>query len=177
MEDVKRREVMRLAIEHRTAIWGYLMGLTKNPHKAEDLFQNTYLVVCEKWQQYQHGTNFVAWALKIARYEFLASVDPARRSFVTVEAEVLENALGSAAEPSEAMAEKREALRKCIETLQTKSRKAFVLRYGDSLSCPRVAEKMGLTLNALYTLLSRVRQALQECVERRIRLEEAKSMD
>src|SRR5215203_2141390 len=46
--DRARRELMRLALEHRAQLWGFLMGLTKDPQKAEDLFQNTYLVLCEK---------------------------------------------------------------------------------------------------------------------------------
>ncbi|HYF51758.1 MAG TPA: sigma-70 family RNA polymerase sigma factor [Planctomycetota bacterium] len=172
-DDLGRREVMRLAMEHRAQIWGYLMGLSKDPLRAEDLFQNTYLVICEKWAQYEPQTNFIAWALKIARFEFLASVDPARREFVTVEAEVLETALGLDDPRPDALAAKKEALRHCIEELQPKSRQVFMLRYGEGLSCGRVAESAGMTLGALYTLLSRVRQALFDCIERRVRVEEA----
>src|SRR5208283_5496669 len=89
----RTREVMRLALEQREAIWAFLMGLTKDPARAEDLFQDTYLVLCEKASRYTPGTNFLAWARQVARYEFLASVDPKRRPEVTVEAEVLEAAL------------------------------------------------------------------------------------
>ena len=92
-QNPQQQTVMRLALEHRVQIWAYLMGLAKDPHKAEDLFQNTYLIICSKWAQFQEGTNFLAWARRIARFEFLASVDPGRKKYVTVEAEVLESAL------------------------------------------------------------------------------------
>src|ERR1700722_19658244 len=91
--DAKTRDVMRLALEQREALWAFLMGLTKDPTRAEDLFQNTYLVLCEKAAQFTPGTNFLAWARQIARYEYLASIDPKRRPEATAEVEVLEAAL------------------------------------------------------------------------------------
>lgn len=169
-----RREVMRLALEHRAPLWAFLMGLTKNPQKAEDLFQNTYLVVCEKWDQYQPGSNFIAWARQIARFEYLASVDPERRPFVTAEMEVLERALVAAGETGGAGADRRDALERCLNSLpEARGRRALELRYGQGLPGERVARDLGLSLNALYTLLSRVRKILHDCVRERLRAEEA----
>ena len=171
--DRARRELMRLALEHRAQLWGFLMGLTKDPQKAEDLFQNTYLILCEKWDQYKPGTHFMAWARQIARFEFLASVDPGRRSFVTAETEVLELAL-QASEREEAPSLRRDALRRCLDQLpDARGRRVLELRYGQGLSGDRVAREVDLSTNALYTLLSRVRRVLQDCVERRLRVEEA----
>jgi RNA polymerase sigma-70 factor (ECF subfamily) len=171
--DRARRDLMRLALEHRAQLWGFLMGLTKDPQKAEDLFQNTYLVLCEKWDQYRPGTNFMAWARQIARYEFLASVDPDRRPFLTAEMEVLELAL-QAADREEAPSLRRDALRRCLDQLpDARGRRVLELRYGQGLAGDRVAREVSLSTNALYTLLSRVRRALQDCVERRLRVEEA----
>jgi len=171
--DKTRRELMRLALEHRAQLWGFLMGLTKDPQKAEDLFQNTYLILCEKWEQYRPGTNFMAWARQIARYEFLASVDPDRRPFLTAETEVLELAL-HAAEREVLPSIRRDALRHCLDQLpDARGRRVLELRYGQGLPGDRVAREVDLSTNALYLLLSRVRRALQDCVERRLRLEEA----
>jgi RNA polymerase sigma-70 factor (ECF subfamily) len=164
MSTEKTREVMRLALEHREAIWAFLMGLTKDPTRAEDLFQNTYLILCEKAARYTSGTNFLAWARQIARYEFLASVDPKRHREITGEADVLEKALDMT--PEDVGAERRDALRRCLESLQPKARSAIELRYGHSLPCGAVAGRLGLTENALYILLSRVRRTLFDCVER-----------
>jgi RNA polymerase sigma-70 factor (ECF subfamily) len=171
----RRREVMRLALEHRSRLWGFLMGLTKDPRRAEDLFQNTYLVICEKWEQFQPGTNFLAWARQIARFEFLASVDPGRRPFVTAEMEVLESALEAAAREDDGTSSApREALSRCLEELpEARARRALDLRYGEGRPGPSVAGELGISLNALYTLLSRVRKALQDCVKRRLRAEGA----
>jgi RNA polymerase sigma-70 factor (ECF subfamily) len=169
-----RRAVMRLALEHRAQLWGFLVGLTKDPARAEDLFQNTYLILCEKWELYRPGTNFLAWARQIARYEFLASIDPERRPFVTAEMEVLESAMRAAESEGGPPSSRREALRRCLDQMpQAKGRRVLELRYGEGLAGEKVAEQLGLSVNALYTLLSRVRRILQECIERRVRAEEA----
>lgn len=177
-QEDRRSEVMRLAIEHRAQIWGFIMGLAKDPNQAEDLFQSTHLILCEKWRQYEPGTNFLAWARQIARYEFLASVDHARHRLVAVEAEVLEAALSKVQSSSRAtsanrLASKRRALQKCLEGLQDRSRQILELRYEQGLPCNTIARQLGMLPNALYKLLSRVRQGLATCVERAMTLEEA----
>jgi RNA polymerase sigma-70 factor (ECF subfamily) len=172
--DDRRREVMRLALEHRCSLWAFLMGLAKDPQKAEDLFQNTYLVVCEKWEQYAPGTNFLAWARQIARFEYLASVDPERRRTVTAEMDVLETALSLSAQSALPPSSRREALQACLDALpEARGRRALELRYGQGLPGERVAGELGVSLNALYTLLSRVRRILHDCVDRRLQTEEA----
>jgi RNA polymerase sigma-70 factor (ECF subfamily) len=166
-DDLKKK-VMQLALEYRSRIWAFLMGLAKDPNVAEDLFQSTYLVICEKWEQFEPGTNFPAWATKIARYEYLKSVDPSRHRLVSVEMDVLEGALEAVDRPSGLTARRQQALARCLEELAPRSRRAIDLRYGEGLSCRDVARKMKMTLNALYSCLSRVRETLKTCVDRRV---------
>lgn len=174
-KDDRRREVMRLALEHRSRLWGFLMGLAKDPLKAEDLFQNTYLIICEKWGQFEAGSNFLAWARQIARFEYLASVDPERRPYVIAEMEVLEAALRTVETEDEGLpVERRDALRRCLDVMpRNRARRALELRYSEGLPGEDVAREIGVSLNALYTLLSRVRKILQDCVTQRLRSEEA----
>ena len=164
-----REEVTRLAIHHRVQLWAFVLGLAKDLVAAEDLMQETYLVILEKWDTYKPGTNFLAWAWQIARYRFLQSVDPARRGPVTLEGEVLETALDRVAEPAERLQLRREALARCLEEIKgTKGERAIELRYQRNLSCPQIARQLTMSLDALYKLLSRVREALQGCTERRL---------
>ena len=166
-----RRDVMRLALEYREEIWAFLMGLSKDPHRAEDLFQNTYVILCEKADQFTPGTNFLAWARQIARYEFLASVDPRRRPLLTVEADVLEAAIDTSLESEGPSAARRQALRHCVDRLQHRSRTAVELRYTQNLSCRAVARRLSVSENGLYILLCRIRKVLFDCVEKQLALE------
>lgn len=160
---------VRLALQHRERIWAYLMALSKDPNRAEDLFQETYLVILEKSAQFQAGTDFLAWALKIAKFKFLASVDPQRNRHVQMEAEVLEQTMLTPEDRSGSDAEQREALAHCLEKLGPVAREALRLRYNEGLKTSEIAGRINTTTNALYALLSRVRQTLQACVEQRLR--------
>ncbi len=170
----RRRQVMQLALGLRQRLIAYLLALTKDADRAEDLFQSVYLVICEKWQQYVPDTNFAAWAFQIARYQFLASVAPARHRLIAVEAETLEEAMRAAesTRPLESDSRRCAALRECLRCMQTRARLAFQKRYAESCSARAIASDMGLSLNALYVLLSRTRRSLQACIERRLRAEE-----
>ena len=167
-EEARRQEVMRLVLTHRTQLLAMLLALNRDPHRAEDLFQQTCLVVCAKWRDFTPGTSFLAWARTIARYEYLASIDPSRRREVAVAADVIAAALDAATHEQEDISAEREALGLCLETLEGRARQALDLRYSDGLACGTVARQLGMSAGALYVLLTRTRQALLACVERRL---------
>ena len=124
----------------------------------------------ESWELPMPGTFVVDQAGTV----LLASVDPDRRPFVTAEMDVLEAAMSANEAVDQSSSPRREALRRCLERMpQAKGRRVLELRYGEGLPGEKVAEQVGLSLNALYTLLSRVRRSLQECIERRLQSEEA----
>ncbi len=166
-----RHHVMQLALRHRTRIWSYLMALTRSPAQAEDLFQQTYLVICQKWRRYRPERDFVAWALTIARYEYLASVDPRRRREVLAEAEILEATVTEVEEESAVTAARREALRHCLALLGDRARRAFQLRYAEGLSHDVVAQGLQTSANAAYALLSRTRSRLRACIDQELQRE------
>lgn len=159
-------DVMQLVLRHRNRIWAYLMALARSPQRAEDLFQQTCLVICRKWDAFEPGSDFLGWALTIARYEFLASVDPKRRRELSNEADILAGAWTATPEESALQAARREALRPCLASLAGRARRALRHRYVDGLDGRESARRLGTTENALYAILSRARKALRACIER-----------
>jgi RNA polymerase sigma-70 factor (ECF subfamily) len=160
-----RQHVMQQALVYRTRIQAYLLGLTRRPAIAEDLFQDTFLVICERWEQFQPGTDFLAWALTIARFKYLASIDPKRHRERRM-AEVFADAC--AAKPIEEASENERLaqLDRCVGKLPARARVLIDLRYRDGLDVPAVARQVGMSINALSTMMSRVRKQLRECIER-----------
>ena len=55
--------------EHR--IYGFILSLVHNWSDADDLLQDVTAIMWRKFDLYEPGTNFCAWALKIARFEVL----------------------------------------------------------------------------------------------------------
>jgi RNA polymerase sigma-70 factor (ECF subfamily) len=61
-----------------------------------------------------------------------------------------------------------DALRDCVEALPEKSKKLLRLRYSDGLSCGEISEQVNAKLDAVYKRLSRLHEALRDCVEQKI---------
>jgi RNA polymerase sigma-70 factor (ECF subfamily) len=62
-------QFVELITQHRGAMFGYILALVHNNADAEDLLQQTCLVLWRKFDQYDSAGNFVHWANKIAQYE------------------------------------------------------------------------------------------------------------
>ena len=57
-----QKELMRLMTQHQRRIFSYIYTLVPYRADAEDILQETSLVVCEKFGQFKIGTDFAAWA-------------------------------------------------------------------------------------------------------------------
>src|SRR5215510_4591025 len=76
----QRHEVLRLLLEHRDSLFGYIYAIVRDFHVAEDLFQESSVAVCQSATDFQLGTSFGAWAREIARRRVLAYFRTSRRA-------------------------------------------------------------------------------------------------
>lgn len=65
-ETESRKRLMALMTRHQRQIFSYIYTLVPRRHDAEDLLQETSVVICEKFEEFRPGTDFVAWACQIA---------------------------------------------------------------------------------------------------------------
>src|SRR5436190_18410489 len=77
---VDREEFARLFARNARRIYGFIMTLVFNHHDAEEVFQNTNVILWNKFGEFQPGSNFFAWASRIAYYEVLTLMKQKRRS-------------------------------------------------------------------------------------------------
>jgi RNA polymerase sigma-70 factor (ECF subfamily) len=62
----------------------------------------------------------------------------------------------------------REALNKCTRQLRGRARQLVELHYVRELRPTRIAQQLGMSANAVFVALHRVRTALRKCVEARL---------
>ena len=70
-ESTKVNEFLRLIMVNQKPIYALILGMIPNRDDAEDIFQETVLVMWSKFDSFEQGTNFVAWGMKIAKYKIL----------------------------------------------------------------------------------------------------------
>src|SRR3982751_3578036 len=97
-ETESRKRLMALITQHQRRIFSYIYALVPDRYDAEDLLQETNLVICEKFNDFQEGTDFVAWACQIAYWRIRYSRQKFARSKVIFQQEVLDAVAQTAGE-------------------------------------------------------------------------------
>ena len=69
MNSDRNQQFAQQFLRHQNRIYGYIVTLLSNQHDAEDVFQQTSLILWQKWDQYDPGRDFVGWACGIAHNE------------------------------------------------------------------------------------------------------------
>lgn len=64
-------EFLQLLTSHQSRIYAYILSLVFDRTQADDLLQETNAVLWRKAEEFETGTNFVAWAFQIAYYEVM----------------------------------------------------------------------------------------------------------
>ncbi len=163
-------EFVELYSEYYPRLQFYLMALLPAAGDTADVLQETSLILWKKFDTYESGTNFYAWACKIARLQALKHRDRLGKSARVLDIDVLEKLADEAAAlPRASASESREmltVLSNCVEKLSEADRALIRKRYQPDASVKSMAAEIGRTANSLSMSLGRIRRALLLCVER-----------
>ncbi len=156
-----------LVRRHRTPVFSFLLRLTGDRGRAEDLCQETFLKVVKASGSWEERARFTTWLFAIARN---LAVDEARRMSVR-RAEPLDpvdpdgerrRAEPAAEDPSPDRAADaalvRPKLEAALQALPPEQREVFLLREYSGLRFAEIAEVTGTPEN---TVKSRMRYALE----------------
>jgi RNA polymerase sigma-70 factor len=169
---LRQGQITRLLMRYRTALYGYIFASVRNHTDAEDIFQNVSVAVTESFEQLRDEAGFLPWAHEIARRRILEHRRRSCRELVC-DPELLRK-LSDAAErieERESSSREREALLACLEGLPNGSRRLIAMRYDGSGDANTLASRLGRTVQSVYAQVKRIKVALRECVQRRLRLE------
>ena len=165
IDDDRTEAFLRLLNEHERALAAYVHSLVREPSDAEDVLQETRLVMWRCFDDFEPGTNFKAWGRKIAFHQILAHRRKASRTTALGD-ECLELLAHEIDRNEVRHSRQAEALRLCVKRLSRPHRQIFLMRYSRDLSIEEIARAVNRTEGAVYRLLSRLRAGLQDCVER-----------
>lgn len=167
--DAHLHDVQRLFLQHSNRLRGFILGLLPDRAVADDVLQDVFLIVTAKAAEFQSGSDFLAWVRAIARLKVLEHRQrrfPAARQLGDEAWELLAQA---AHEVDDAWEARREALQRCLGELAPRAREVVQLRYSvERLDLEEVARRMSWTVGSVKVALSRAKDALWNCVQRRL---------
>lgn len=154
----------------QTQLMRYVFALVRNVEDAQDVFQQTCMVLWEKFDEFDQSRSFLAWACGVARFkarEFLKKHCRHRARFSDEFAErMAEVQLDSTSDEIEA---RQNALPGCIDKLPPSQQELLMLCYGEHQRVVEVAEKLGRPARGVHNSLRLIREKLFECIERVVR--------
>jgi len=153
-ETDNRKRLMALMTQHQRRIFAYIYTLVPDRYDAEDLLQETSLVICEKFDQFEEGTDFVAWACQIAYWRIRYARQKFARSKVVFRQDIVDALAQTAAEMHEELDERHEALSHCLQKLPVRDRELVLTRYEPGGGVPEAARRSGRSVETAYKALA-----------------------
>ena len=168
LNNKEQEQFTRLWTQAQPSVAGYVRAIVRDGDVAKDVVQETALVLLRKFREWDSSRPFVAWALGIARFEILAHRRDAGRSRLVFDDALLDAITELWGDVAGEIGNEQVALHDCLEKLAPRARKIVHLRYFNELQMSQIGEQLGATAGAIRISLMRIRERLQECVERRL---------
>ena len=142
-------------------IYGFIFKRVGNHDQTKEIMQDTNLVICQKADSFQSGTNFIAWVFRIAHFQILSHRQKANSkpflSDQTIE-------LLSASSEENVFDNKLSALSSCLKDLSDDNRQLIMKRYTGKFSVQEYAQESGKRENAVSKVLHKIRHSLSKCI-------------
>lgn len=149
-------------------IYAYILAMIPNWADADEIFQETSAVLWSKYDEYQPGTNFRAWAFRVA-FNKVLQFRHARGKNLLHFSEEFVDAVDRDALGAEDLWEKRHlALADCYAKLKPQDRELLDLRYEPGGTPKSIAQRVGRSPDAIYKALNRIHEQLMECIDQTI---------
>lgn len=172
-KDDRVAEFVRLFTTYEVRLRAFAMTLLNNHADVEDVLQQANMTLWAKFDEFESGTNFMAWAarvlyLKVQQHRRRQSRDKLQFGDAYHDAMLREV---SRADFVAELGDRERALAGCIGNLRYEHRQMLQARYHEQYSMERMSERFGRSTEAIYNTLSRIRRALHDCVSRAVKRE------
>jgi RNA polymerase sigma-70 factor (ECF subfamily) len=165
-------EFIGLFAQHHSNLLAYLYRLVHDRHDADDLFQRTSIVLWSKFDSFEPGSNFLAWAKRIAYLQVCNFLRTSGRDRLRFSDAVLAKLADEPTTPTEESQRRLDALSKCMKELGRSSRDMVQQAYSGEQTVKQLAGALGLAAQTVYNRLGRIRKQLFECVAHKLAIAE-----
>ena len=157
---------MRISTLHDPSLRAFVRSFCPKAQEVDDVMQEVSVAALRKFSTLDEHSAFGAWACLIARYELLT----ARRRFARDRLVLAEDIVGllveEGADELPLRQQQLNALDDCIAKLPRERRELALAAYAKDTTIRELAARLKRTEGSLYKLLSRIRKALHQCMER-----------
>jgi len=169
--DEKQELFVRLLMRNERRVYAYILSLVPNWHDADEIAQNTNVWLWKEFDRFEPGTNFTAWAIRVAHFQVLTWRKQVSRSKLVFSQKFIDLVGEEHVRSGRELDAKHRALGDCIEELSYRSRDLLAQCYAEGANIKRIAMKQKRTPGSVYKMLQRIRLALHKCINRHLAME------
>jgi len=166
------KELAAQFMGQRHSLTAFIEGLVRDPAAAEDIFQEVWIRLAEAAEKGTAIEDLPRWCRGVAK-NLILHYWRDRRSDREVPdsriADVVEIAFAEQEKAVEGWLEKRTALARCIDRLPDHARDLLRMKYDQGRSMADIGRLLRRSLNGVMVSLSRLRNALSDCVEKQLK--------
>jgi RNA polymerase sigma-70 factor (ECF subfamily) len=161
-----------LLTSNQRQLYRYILTFLPRASDAEEVLQETNVVLWVKAAEFDSTKPFLAWAYKVAYFEVLAFRKRQARERLTFSPELTEIFAAEAGGLESNRDRRRSVLDSCLEKLSQRDRDLVVRRYAPGTTPQQLATAMSRPASSIYRSLERIRSILLTCIQQTISAEE-----
>ena len=153
----------------RRRLYAFILSCVANEADAADIMQETSLLLWEKYDSFESGTDFTAWAVAVARHRVLKLRSRRFDRRVRFDSDMLERIAGQTGAWAADMDLRSRIVQDCVRKLPAKDAELVVLKYDKGMKTIEIATSQNRPLQGLYKTMARIHRNLRECVGRNLK--------
>ncbi|AQQ08389.1 RNA polymerase sigma factor [Sedimentisphaera cyanobacteriorum] len=165
----KKDEFLKLFLACNNRLYCYIITLVPNKAEADDIFQNSALVMWEKFDDFIEGTNFFSWACTVARNKVFEHYRTQKRFSNLIDNQLLEDIGSNFQFNSQQENLRLSALNGCVTKLSDNDKELIKARFTNGTSLKAFARQTESSINTIYKRMAYIYAMLQNCVEKTLK--------
>ena len=165
----KLTEFTLLWTQAQPAVMAFIRSVTPQLADAEDILQETARQVATRFDEYDPNRPFGPWAMGVAKYKVMEWRRRQKKAAMLFDEDAIDAIHFSYTNPKVDWTETGHAIDLCLKKASPAAEKLLVMRYLEDLKPAEIARRTKTTANSVSVRLSRARDALKDCIERRLK--------
>ena len=162
-------EFVLFLTEAQQRLYGFILKRLVDHHQSNEVLQLTNIVLCRKANDFEKGTNFMAWALTVANFQILSFRKKKSRDRLIFSNETFDQIVEEDGKRSDDTSSRLFHLKECLKKIDKENIKLLKMKYEQRLPFKEIASTSNKTSNAIRIQVHRIRNQLMNCVEKRMR--------
>lgn len=170
--DAKTTQFLKLLGECNRQISAYIFSVVQNFEDANDILQQTIGIMWQKFDEFELGTDFASWGVKIAHFQILSYRRKKSSQKVFFSDNIFQQIDEVAQKRSVQSDERLKYLRQCLKKLVHTDLMLLKNRFEQNLPVKSLAEHTDKSIQHVYRRLAKIQLLLYKCIQRNMAEEE-----